>query len=293
MIRRNYSFAAFFAMTLLCLAAVYAEDEKPKPAPRAARSVHLGYPIPAPAGGNAEADLFYTEATVEQSTRGTYFMACGFRSGYFGIQDLGNGKKVVLFSVWDPGKQNDPNSVKDDDRVKVLYEGEGVAVSRFGGEGTGGKSMFPFDWKIGETQKFLVSCKADGKSSVYTGYFFIAEKKEWKKLATFQTTAHTAHLTGLYSFVEDFRRDGKSVGEERRARFGNGWVRTLDGKWAELLKARFTGDATPLENNDAGISKESDFYLATGGDAKRSRDLNSTFERPAGKNEAPKLPEGL
>src|SRR5665213_1936249 len=65
----------------------------------ACRSVHLGYPAP-------EGAAFYNEVTVEKSAAGTYFMACGFDQGYFGIQELADGKKLVLFSVWDPGEQN-------------------------------------------------------------------------------------------------------------------------------------------------------------------------------------------
>ena len=61
----------------------------------ACRSVHLGYPTP-------EGVAFYNEMTVEQSADGTYFMACGWGKGYFGIQELASGKKLVLFSVWDP-----------------------------------------------------------------------------------------------------------------------------------------------------------------------------------------------
>src|SRR5687767_14843250 len=68
--------------------------------PRAARSVHLWWPAPA-------ADIFYNELTVEQSVPGSYFMACGFQQGYFGIQELGDGRKVVLFSVWDPANSSD------------------------------------------------------------------------------------------------------------------------------------------------------------------------------------------
>jgi len=291
---RTSSAIQISAVLALCAACVLGgEDAKPKPPIRAARSVHLGYTIPPPETGKAEVNAFYGEATVEKSTRGTYFMSCGFRTGYFGIQELGNGSKVVLFSVWDPGQQNDPNSVKAEERVKVLYEGEGVKVSRFGGEGTGGKSMFPFEWKLGETQRFLVTCKADGKSSTYTGYFYLPEKKEWKKLATFETTARTNHMMGLYSFVEDFRRDTKSIADERKARFGNHWVRTMDGKWRPIIKARFTGDGTQLENNDAGVSPEGDFYLSTGGEIKRTRELNSTIENKPKSTEPPQMPEGI
>ena len=68
-------------------------------------------------------------------------MACGFDLGYFGIQQSVAGKKVVIFSVWEPGKQNDPEQVETDKQVKPLYRGEGVRVGRFGNEGPGGQSF--------------------------------------------------------------------------------------------------------------------------------------------------------
>src|SRR5262245_50158821 len=83
----------------------------------ACRSVHLHYP-------GAEGQAFYNEVTVEQSAPGTYFCACGFHRGYFGIQELSNGKKVVLFSVWDSSNQNDPARVPEERRVKVLHQAE-------------------------------------------------------------------------------------------------------------------------------------------------------------------------
>ncbi|HLX59772.1 MAG TPA: DUF3472 domain-containing protein [Planctomycetota bacterium] len=269
--------------------AFFVRAEEPKPKPRAARSVHLGYTIPAPDGAKPGADMFYNEATVEQSTNGTYFMACGFRSGYFGIQELKN-KKIVIFSIWDPGKQNDPNSVKAEDRVKTIYQGDGVEISRFGGEGTGAKSIFAYDWKANETQRFLITTKIEGTATTFAAWFYLNDKKEWKHLASFQAVDRAINLNGLYSFIEDFRRDGKSVDEPRRARYGNGWVRTLDGQWRQLVKAKFTGDATQLDNNDAGVTTEGDFYLATGGDAKRSRELNSTIERTPKNSDLPNLP---
>ncbi|MHC4331948.1 MAG: DUF3472 domain-containing protein, partial [Planctomycetota bacterium] len=112
--------------------------------PRAARSVHLWYPA-------EQGVVYYNEVTVQKSYPGSYFCVCGFRHGYFGIQELWEGRKVVIFSVWDPGKQDNPNAVPEDRRVKVLHEGDGVRVSRFGNEGTGGKSMFDYQWKVGET----------------------------------------------------------------------------------------------------------------------------------------------
>lgn len=224
----------------------------------ACRSVHLGYPA-------SEGTAFYNEIKVEKSADGTYFMVCGWSKGYYGIQELANGKKLLIFSVWDPGNQNDPKSVKDDQRVKLLHQDKDVRVGRFGNEGTGGQSFFDYDWKVGETYRFMVSASPEGESrTAYTGWFFHPEKKEWKKLIKFSTITKGTLLTGYYSFIEDFRRNKISATKEREAIFGNGWVFTKDKKWMALEKARFTADANPVLNINAKVVGDR-FYLGTGG----------------------------
>ncbi|MFO0879847.1 MAG: DUF3472 domain-containing protein [Gemmataceae bacterium] len=249
----------------------------------ACRSVHLGYAAPA---GLA----FTTEVTVEKSAPGTYFMACGWSKGYFGMQELGNGKKLVIFSVWDPTQGDDPRKVMDEKRVKMLYKDPEVRVGRFGGEGTGGQSFFDYDWKVGETYRFLVTAKVEGPRTAYAGYFYVPEKKAWKHLVTFSTLAEGQALTGYYSFVEDFRRDRVSTTRERRAQFGSGWVRSKDGHWVALTRARFTADANPVLNIDAGLQGER-FFLATGGEiTNKGTPLGKTIERlPTGLT-LPRLP---
>src|SRR5436190_13979978 len=131
---------------------------------RAARSVHLAYPAPSGL-------VFYNEAVVEQSVNGSYFMACGWNTGYFGIQQLeGPNDKVVLFSVWDPTKGDDPHAVKKEERVEVLYEGEGVRIKRFGGEGTGGQCMWKWKWNAGATNRFIIGAKIEGEKTSYTAW---------------------------------------------------------------------------------------------------------------------------
>ncbi len=269
-------------LLLLAITTVLQADEKLKGI--ACRSVHLGYQAPV---GVA----FYNEVSVEQSAEGTYFMVCGWDKGYFGMQELANGKKLVLFSVWDPGEQNDPNTVKDDVRVKTLHKDEQVRMGRFGNEGTGGQSFFDYDWKIGETYRFLVTAKAADKRTEYAGHFFVPEKMEWMHLVTFSTPTGGTLMKGYYSFVEDFRRNKVSTTKPRRAHFGNGWIDPVDGEWQPLTKARFTADANPVTNIDAGIDTNR-FFLATGGDIENKTvplrtqmELEATFQ--------PKLPDGL
>ncbi len=273
-----------FAALLACLA--IAALTTPTPADErlkgiACRSVHLGYPAP-------EAVAFYDEVSVETSSPGTYFMVCGWSKGYFGIQELGNGKKLVLFSVWDPSSGQDPRKVPESKRVKLLHKGEGVRVGRFGNEGTGGQSFFDYDWKVGATYRFMVTARADGSDrTAYSGYFYLPEKKQWKHLVTFSTLTKGDLLKGCYSFVEDFKRNKVSATKVRKARYSNGWVKTSKGEWEPLLKARFTADANPVLNIDAG-PVEGGFFLATGGDTKnKTTKLRTVMSRQASGTKPP------
>jgi hypothetical protein len=244
---------------------------------RAARSVHLSY-------AGYEGDLFYNECAVEKSTDGSYFMVCGWDTGYYGIQQIRGDKKVAIFSVWDPTRGDNPNEVKTEDRVEVLFSAPEARIKRFGGEGTGGQCMIDFNWQLNQTNSFAILSKTETNNAIrktaYTA--FLKMTNGWQKLATFRVQTKKAGMSGFYSFVEDFRRDKKSVFDERRAHFGNGWIRK-DNQWLPITKARFTAsNATweSKENIDAGLTANW-FYLATGGDIKASRELRSTIELPA------------
>jgi hypothetical protein len=113
-----------------------------------------------------------------------------------------------------------------------------------------------------------VTAKPDGeKRSAFSGFIYLPEKKEWKKLVTFSTLASGKLLSGYYSFIEDFRRNKVSATKEREAWFGNGWVKTRDEQWVALTKAQFTADSNPVENIHAGVDGDR-FFLATGGEIK-------------------------
>ncbi len=193
---------------------------------------------------------------------------------------MDTGKKLVLFSVWDPGNQSDPNQVEKDKRVKLLYQGEAVRIGRFGNEGTGGQSFYDYDWKVGTTYCFFVTARPAGDRTQFAGYFYLPEKKAWKHLVTFSTISQGRGLRGYYSFIEDFRRNRISATEPRRARFGNGWIRSKDGQWVALTRARFTADSNPALNIDAGVAGDR-FFLATGGKTQnKGTPLGKMIDRP-------------
>lgn len=229
---------------------------------RQCRSIHLGYQVP-------KAKAAYLEVVPEKSTHGTYFCALGFDMGYFGIQELKDGGKIALFSVWEPGDPFDfkahPDQIPEDRRASLLEKGEGVIVGRFGGEGTGGQSKLPFHWETGVPTKFFVQAKPVGGFTEFTAHIFDPALEKWRLMATFRTHSKGIPLQGLYSFVEDFRRNGESAKIVHRAGYTNGWVLDLDGKWQPMLSAKFTGDGTPSTHIDAGPIPRG-FFLQTGGE---------------------------
>jgi hypothetical protein len=282
---REWSLSVLLSFALLLVGASLGAQPATNVPPRAARSVHLHFPAP-------EGDLFYNEMVVEESVPGSYFMACGWDTGYFGIQQLNRAEdKVVLFSVWDPTHGNDPNAVKGEDRVEVLAQGEGVRIRRFGGEGTGGQCMAPCSWKLGETNRFVVQAEVQGEKTAYTAYIWLSSKQAWWKLATFRTRTGGRLLRGYHSFVEDFRRDGRSAQQTRRAIYGNGWVRTPQNQWTALDGARFTASNAVWEsrdNIDAGVVGGR-FYLATGGNVTSHTKLQSVIQLPEAAAKPPTL----
>jgi hypothetical protein len=62
---------------------------------RNAASVHLAYPVPK--GTNVEA--FYCEMTGLEDPLWTYYMACGWHRGYFGMQVNSPTERRIIFSV--------------------------------------------------------------------------------------------------------------------------------------------------------------------------------------------------
>lgn len=248
---------------------------------RNSASVHLGYPIPE--GANVTA--FYNEVTVKTDPVWSYYMACGFRRGYFGIQVNSPTERRIIFSVWDSGNEAiDRNKVEAENRVQLLAKGDGVFADSFGNEGTGGHSHLKYMWKTGDTYRFLVTAKPDGTHTVYTGWFWFPEKKAWGLIASFRAPKDGNYLRGLYSFNENFV--GSNGDKQRLAEFGNQWIQTSDGKWTELTTARFTHDPTGKEDRkdyDAGTVKANGrFFLSNGGFLPGTIQYGNTFSRPAG-----------
>jgi hypothetical protein len=231
-------------------------------------SDHLTYKIPVEAKSTTE--WFYNEVTVPvgQDIIGSYFMADGFSDGYFGMQVNSATERRVLFSVWSPYSTDDPKTIPDNLKVKLLKKGDNVYGGEFGGEGSGGQSYMNYPWVAGQAYCFLVRAQGDiaAETTIYTAWFKTLNAANWQLVASFKRPQSGSYLTGLHSFLENFDPDYGN--QTRSVFFGNQWIVDIDGKWYPLDKALFTGDATATINyrkDYAGGVNGGLFYLRNGG----------------------------
>ena len=248
---------------------------------RNAASVHLAYPVPK----EIEVDCFYSEVTAVDDPVTTFYMACGFHRGYFGMQVNSPTERRIIFSVWDAGSggnANDRKEVAAENYVQLIGKGDGVHTSVFGNEGTGGHSHLKYPWKTGEVQKFLVTAEpVPGNQTIYTGYYFHPERQEWMLISSMQAPKDGGYLKGLHGFSENFW--GSTGHVRRKALYGNQWIRNSKGEWSELRVATFSHDPTGKEHRrDRFMGVENgQFFLSHGGFQPGFTKFGERFERIA------------
>ena len=246
-------------------------------------SVHLAYALPQ---GNTE--WFYNEVTVpkEGETMHSYYMVAGFGEGYFGMQYNSPTERRVLFSVWSPFDTQDPKLIPDAQKIKLLRKGKDVHIGEFGNEGSGGQSYLLYPWKAGQTYRFLMQVRPDGKgNTTYTAYFYATEEKEWKLVASFLRPQTDTWYTHAHSFLENFNPEQGYL--SRKVLFGNQWARSTEGKWTRITEATFTHDATANAkvrlDYQGGETTDNRFYLKMGGFFNESVRMGTKFHcQPTG-----------
>ena len=251
-------------------------------------SVHLNYSLP-----NEQIEWFYNEIVVpeEGDIPSSYYMACGFGEGYFGIQNNSPHPRRVLFSVWSPYVTDNPSEIPDSMRVTLVKKGANVKTNDFGNEGSGGQSYMHYEWKAGERCRFLMGVKPDGQgNTVYTAYFFDNAKGKWSLVASFRRPNTSTWYTHAYSFLENFNPTMGHI--NRKAYYDNQWARTTDGRWIPVTKARFTCDATgrqEMRQDYTGGLEGNRFFLSMGGFFDEFMTHGTDFVRTGNTSEAPDI----
>jgi hypothetical protein len=228
-------------------------------------SVHLNYSLPA----DFNATWFYNEITVPagQDVKGSYFMACGFAQGYFGMQVNSARERHILFSVWSPFETDDPASIPDSQRIVLLKKGDKVHTGEFGHEGSGGQSYLNYPWKAGRTYRFLLhSERGARRQTVFTAWWWAPETGKWQLIASFRRPETGMGLTRLHSFLENFEPETGNIG--RMAFYDHARAGDSTGHWISLNRAIFTVDNTGRKGyrmDFAGGAEEHSFFLKNDG----------------------------
>jgi len=243
-------------------------------------SVHLNFQVPENVGN---IEYFYNEITVPENNDvlGSYFMACGFAQGYFGIQVNSESERRVLFSVWSPFNTDNPGDIPEDQKIKLLKKGADIYIGEFGNEGSGGQSYYKFNWKAGNNYRFLLKGKPTGKGETdFTAWFYAPEVGEWKLIASFRRPKTDVHLTRLHSFLENFYTETGNI--TRKGNYTNQWVYNAEKKWIEITKMKFTADATARKESRmdyVGGAENQSFFLQNCGFFSETTSIDSYFER--------------
>jgi hypothetical protein len=217
-------------------------------------------------GLGTSGDVIITDMQVEATSIYTYYAGLVWNNGYMGLQRGGNGfNKHVHFSVWDPSGGG---------FADLVWADHDVVVERFGGEGTGWKAMWPFNWEQNTTYRLCVTLTHTNSATDYTAYFFDPTAGTWKPLATFRRNDAQHAFSYVASFVEDF---GNTLNSRRSCRFGNAWLRTFQPNWIDLRTAKYATGGSQT-NKDADVVGGM-FRLETGGNTTNDTPAYTTLSR--------------
>jgi len=210
-------------------------------------------------------------------------MADGFAEGYFGMQVNSAKERRILFSVWSPFVTDNPKDVPESKKIVLLKKGEKVHTGEFGNEGSGGQSYLNYNWKAGETYKFLVHAKpVDNNYTNYTAWFYAPEKRKWLLIASFNRPETNTYLKKLHSFLENFEPETGVI--TRKAWYHNQWAVTKSGAWKPINNMLFTGDATAnigYRLDYSGGVEDGKFYLRNCGFFNNNTALKTPFSIPS------------
>lgn len=244
-------------------------------------SIHFNYQRPS---GARTPSWFYNEVKPTSTSSATYFATATTGYGYAGIQTIWKdatrtNDRAVLCSTWDQTWGT----------AKMEKCGSGVKCKGFGGEGTGAKAMWYFDWTIGKHYAFMMHRKDAGNGRIEHACWFYAEELEgnysggWKHIATATSGANQYGSTfkDAGSFLEQWTHENSN--EKRQGEYGPAYYKNEDGAWYQSRTTKFS-NAYSQERLDAGLVRidyvsagltggTKRLFMATGGTTQASTPL--------------------
>ena len=267
----------------------------------AAPSIHLASYFP-----STDAILKMHKIKIVQSADAEYFEVNYFTNGYDGLQQTPSNAwgahNILIFSLWDV---NTPLGIYS----HVDYFDPLTDTARFGGEGNGYRTIYPYNWTL-NTWYNLVNRSWKSHDSLHIGMFINdLSTGSWLHSATLSIPAPVKYLDGYNdSFLENW--DGTNAAWDgrfiRAAYFKDAWNINLSGEWEKNIYASFSANDSHADTVRNGIYNDSynayydptedAYYLQHGGNTTPSAAFNGgrTLELPLQTNQgsAPVLTVG-
>lgn len=241
-----------------------------------------------------EAEWAVSDLTVPEGSDivGSFFCPLDFESGFFGIQNISDSERWVLFSIWNSVTPDSKRCVSANSRARLVGKDSAAFVKTIEDNGYVLQCYLKYNWKVGVTYRFALHAEhVIPDATDYSAYFFDPEKEKWHYIATIRRPQTPYLLSGLFSFVENF------VPEEgyrsREAFFGPIWLYgSQDKQWHSITKAKFSYDDTGrrgIRVDFFGGVKDDRFFLKMGGFFCNGSTISGEFEIPAPENQQPQM----
>lgn len=240
-----------------------------------APSVHLWSSKPAdPAAPTGQSyDWAYEEVMFpSQYEKGArYVEALGILKGYMGIQYTESGNRNVIFSMWDNGNTDEDPNLPDYLRSGIMDKDPRVTEERFGGEGTGQKTIFEHGqfYRPDKWVQFLFNARPEiidvtvsgynGQDSIIkyqntitTAWYKMEDDPDWTYISSIRASGSNPYFNGFYSFLENYGDNGT---EYVRAYYRHAYMRSIaSGKWYNVNHFTFSNT-----QNSGNRDSRSDF----------------------------------
>lgn len=192
----------------------------------------------------------------------------GWTHAYAGLQKTENGQMVSIMSFWEIYCQ-DFSGKETTIRAKRLYPKTVVGADSFSGEGSGARSIVPFDWKAGHWYRMHLKCipsPATGTTLVEQWIHDI-ETEECTLLCRYDTGVADSTFKGnMAIFLENFLPE--TAGEVRSMEaWGARYLRADTKQWQTITSAYLEPeDGVPQYEGSYqfGVSENRIWMIASG-----------------------------
>ena len=218
----------------------------------------------------------YGTITVLATNAPIYFCGANWSGveGYCGIQNLSATDRRTIFSIWDTTSNLHPVVTAADSQT---------VFSHFTGEGEGGHSHMPLDWKVGETFHFFIQ-KRPGSNNTTDNCFYMIDHTihAWRHIVTIHSPNGADHqgatFDGVLSWIENI--GGQADVATPKVALYDLWVGSSpdtlsritttggesgSGRWGKLGDAYFLAEGSPHNLDTFFAAHESSYGKPTFG----------------------------